>query len=81
MLVHILLCILQLPVQVCKLFNVTAILHTPSGVGNARISHHYRASFMSTFFLHRVSVFAVSCFVLVWKKCRKICHHILWPTI
>jgi len=46
----------QLPVEVCKLFNVTAILHTPTGVGNARISRHYRASFTATFILHPVSL-------------------------
>ena len=46
----------QLPVEVCKLFNVTAILHTPAGEGNARISRHYRASFTATFILHQVSL-------------------------
>ena len=46
----------QLPLEVCKLFNVIGILHTPAGVGNARISRHYRASFTATFILHPVSL-------------------------
>ena len=58
--VHVCLGVWQLPVEVCKLFNVTAILHTPAGVGNARISRHYRASFTSTFLLHPVSSSGVS---------------------
>jgi len=49
-------CDWQLPVEVCKLFNVTAILHTPAGVGNARVSRQYRASFTSTLLLYPVSI-------------------------
>lgn len=40
--------------EVCKLFGIRGIQHTPLGLKNARISQHYKASLTATFNLFEV---------------------------
>lgn len=39
----------EAPMEVCKLFGIRGIQHTPLGLKNARISQHYKASLTATF--------------------------------
>ncbi|CAG2114436.1 unnamed protein product, partial [Medioppia subpectinata] len=47
------------PLEVTKLFGLRGIQHTPIGVGNARISQHYKASLTATFNLFPDSKYAI----------------------
>jgi beta-1,2-N-acetylglucosaminyltransferase len=47
------------PLEVSKLFGLRGIQHTPIGVGNARISQHYKASLTATFNLFPDSKYAI----------------------
>ncbi|XP_054162791.1 protein O-linked-mannose beta-1,2-N-acetylglucosaminyltransferase 1-like isoform X2 [Oppia nitens] len=47
------------PLEVTKLFGLRGIQHTPIGVGNARISQHYKASLTATFNLFPDSQYAI----------------------
>ena len=47
--------VLQVPLEVTKLFGLRGIQHTPIGVRNARIAQHYKASITASFNLFPVS--------------------------
>ncbi|KAL3870054.1 hypothetical protein ACJMK2_042671 [Sinanodonta woodiana] len=47
------------PQAVTKLLGLRGIQHTPVGIGNARISQHYKASLTATFNLHSQAKYAI----------------------
>lgn len=49
----------QAPLEVCQLFDVQGIQHTPIGQKNARIHQHYKASLTATFNLFSSAQFAL----------------------
>ncbi|CAD5116976.1 unnamed protein product [Dimorphilus gyrociliatus] len=49
----------QAPLEVCQLFDVQGIQHTPIGQKNARIHQHYKASLTATFNLFPSAQFAL----------------------
>jgi len=57
--IHVLLSMFQAPLEVCKLFGIRGIQHTPLGTKNARISQHYKASLTATFNLFTVLLIAI----------------------
>lgn len=47
------------PMEVCRLLNVRGIQHSPLGVGNARITQHYKASLSAVFSLYPEAEYAI----------------------